>query len=262
MDTRDVAASAAPAGEPAPRTLLFGHRGSPRRALENTLASFDEAESEGADGIEFDVRLTQDGEAVVFHDADLVRGDRRVALAGLTIAEALAIDLRKGDLAGRMPTLRDVFLRYGGSLRYLVEIKSGPSPRLSLLEHRTTRLLESFALLGKSWVLSFSPDVLRRVAEICPSARTVLVYDGSAFRPQGRFWPDLPRGCRGIAPEAGLSSEPLFDAARREGLSSHVWSVNDPDLAARLGAWGATSVISDVPGLVRGAIPLAATALA
>ena len=235
-------------------TLLFGHRGAPRRALENTLASFDAAEAEGADGVELDVRLTQDGEAVVFHDADLLRGDRRVALAGLTLPEALEVEVRKGEHSGRIPTLRDVFLRFGGGIRYLVEMKSCPSPRPSLLEHRVARLVESFALLEKAWILSFSADSLRRLKEIYPAARTVLLFDGTAFRPEGRLWPDLPRGCDGIAPEAPLASERLIAEARAANLTTHVWTVNDPGLAARLAGWGATSVISDDPALVVGAV--------
>lgn len=251
MDAPDLPS---PAPLPSATPLLFGHRGSPRRALENTFASFDAAESEGADGIELDVRLTQDGEAVVYHDAELVRGDRRVALAGLTFPEALDVELRKGELTGRIHALRDVFLRFGGQLRYLVEIKPCPSPRPSLLEVRVARLLEAFALLEKAWVLSFSSDVLRRFKEICPASRTVLVFDGTAFRPEGRLWPDLPKGCDGIAPEVALVSEKLFADARASGLTTHVWTVNDPEQAARFASWGATSIVSDDPALVRDAV--------
>ena len=48
--------------------LIFGHRGSPTRAEENTLASFDEALRAGADGFETDLRLLSDYTAVLFHD--------------------------------------------------------------------------------------------------------------------------------------------------------------------------------------------------
>src|SRR5512140_1310162 len=92
---------------------VFGHRGSPRRALENTLESFDWAESEGADGFELDIRLTADGEAVVLHDADVLRGDRHQPLSGLSLLELREVPVRKGELSGSVPTLREVFLRYG-----------------------------------------------------------------------------------------------------------------------------------------------------
>jgi glycerophosphoryl diester phosphodiesterase len=48
--------------------LIFGHRGSPARFPENTLASFDEALRAGADGFETDLRLLSDNTAVLYHD--------------------------------------------------------------------------------------------------------------------------------------------------------------------------------------------------
>ena len=53
--------------------LIIGHRGASAVAPENTLAAFREAVAVGADGIEFDVRLTRDGVPVVIHDRDLRR---------------------------------------------------------------------------------------------------------------------------------------------------------------------------------------------
>jgi glycerophosphoryl diester phosphodiesterase len=57
----------------AARPLLYGHRGASALSLENTLGAFARARTDGADGIELDVRLTADGELAVFHDEDLVR---------------------------------------------------------------------------------------------------------------------------------------------------------------------------------------------
>ncbi|MDL1951300.1 glycerophosphodiester phosphodiesterase, partial [Acidobacteria bacterium ACD] len=83
---------------------VIGHRGSPRKALENTLASFDLAEADGADGVELDVRLTLDGEAVVLHDPELVRGDRRLPVGSLTVLDVKSAPARKGELEGEVPT--------------------------------------------------------------------------------------------------------------------------------------------------------------
>jgi glycerophosphoryl diester phosphodiesterase len=52
---------------------IFAHRGSAGTHLENTLISFTEALRVGADGIELDVQLSSDGEAVVIHDKKLNR---------------------------------------------------------------------------------------------------------------------------------------------------------------------------------------------
>ena len=62
-----------------PLPAILAHRGGAREAPENTLAAIAHARASGADGIELDLRLSGDGEAVVFHDADLQRlgGSRR-----------------------------------------------------------------------------------------------------------------------------------------------------------------------------------------
>jgi glycerophosphoryl diester phosphodiesterase len=232
-------------------TLVIGHRGSPRRAPENTFASFDAAEAEGADGFELDVRLTLDGEAVVHHDADVRSGDRRIPLASLTLLEVAALELPEGQ---RVPTLRSVFERYGRGGRFLVELKPCPTPRPGLLEFRVAALLSQFNLLARSHALSFSADMLRRLKELEPRIETCLNYDGSTYRPAGRLLPELPKGCRAIGPNVALAVPALLEEARTAELQVHVWTVNEPEAAAALARLGAASVISDVPGEVGPAI--------
>ena len=55
------------------RPLVYAHRGGAALRPENTIASFDYGLSLGADGLEFDVRLSRDGVVVVHHDATLER---------------------------------------------------------------------------------------------------------------------------------------------------------------------------------------------
>jgi glycerophosphoryl diester phosphodiesterase len=235
-------------------TRVVGHRGSPTKALENTHESFDRAEADGADGFELDVRLTLDGEAVVHHDADLVLAGRRVPMATVTIPELTELPVVRGEFRGFVPTLRDVFLRYGSTGRFLVELKPGPSPRPGLLEFRVAALIAQMHLFDRAVVLSFSSDMLRRVREIEPRIETCLNYDATARRPEGALWPDLPKGCGAIGPQAGLVTDELFARAKAEGLGVHCWTVNDPAFAAQLARLGAASVISDDVSLVGPAI--------
>lgn len=51
---------------------MCAHRGGSQEGVENTLATFKKAE-EIMDMIEMDVRLTKDGQVVVFHDDDFNR---------------------------------------------------------------------------------------------------------------------------------------------------------------------------------------------
>src|ERR1051325_10631886 len=69
--------------------LIFGHRGSPRRFRENTVASFEETLRAGADGFETDLRLLCDDTAVLFHDDEV----NDVACETLTSKELIADQL-------------------------------------------------------------------------------------------------------------------------------------------------------------------------
>ncbi len=239
---------------PFPPPLVIGHRGSPTFALENTLESFDRAEAGGANGIELDVRLSFEGEAVVFHDADVETSAGRGSIANLTLIELLALEVTKGPFTGRIPLLQDVFLRYGGAFTYLIELKTGPSPRHGLMEHRVVSLLRQFALTSKAWVLSFAPDILRRIYDLEPALKTVLLFDCAAYRPEGSLWPELPPGCRALAPHFSLVTEELAGAAREEGLELSCWTVNSVDMAKTLVEWGVSTLITDVPGEMRKAL--------
>jgi len=74
--------------------LIIAHRGASALAPENTFAAFKKALADGADGLEFDVRLTKDGEVIVFHDATLARlSDRKNLVSSLTLEELRKIDV-------------------------------------------------------------------------------------------------------------------------------------------------------------------------
>ena len=78
--------------------LIIGHRGSPFEALENSMAGFELAYQHGADGVEFDVQVTRDGQAVVMHDETL---DRTTLCAGevaeSTVEQLAACELQNGE---------------------------------------------------------------------------------------------------------------------------------------------------------------------
>ena len=53
--------------------LIIAHRGSSASAPENTIAAFELAWEQQADGVEGDFLLTKDGHIVCFHDKDTKR---------------------------------------------------------------------------------------------------------------------------------------------------------------------------------------------
>ena len=85
------------------KPLIIGHRGASAHAPENTLASFRLAAQQGADGIEFDVKRSQNGEVVIMHDASV---DRTTNGSGnvhqLPLNQLRQLDAGNGE---RVPTL-------------------------------------------------------------------------------------------------------------------------------------------------------------
>jgi glycerophosphoryl diester phosphodiesterase len=72
---------------------VIGHRGAASAAPENTLAGIRKAHELGARWIEFDVKLTKDGHAILFHDDRLERTtDGRGPVAATTLSEIRRLD--------------------------------------------------------------------------------------------------------------------------------------------------------------------------
>ena len=87
---------------------MLGHRGARLYAPENTLPAFDLALRHGADGFEFDVRLTRDRQTIICHDPKLNR---------LTVGRQTLRRLRESCKAvdEYAPSLDDVLDRYKDS---------------------------------------------------------------------------------------------------------------------------------------------------
>jgi hypothetical protein len=105
------------------------HRGSSEHAHENTLEAFRATFELGADGNEFDIRVTKDGVLVVFHDDMLDRlleayGD----VSDYTWAELQRFRFRNPGRFGpqcRIPTLVEVFdlhRKYGGLIHLDIKV--------------------------------------------------------------------------------------------------------------------------------------------
>ena len=130
------------------------HRGLWNRdgAPENSLASFQLA-CEAGYGIELDVQLTSDGEAIVFHDDDL---KRMTGVEG-RVRDRTAADLAELRLAGtdeHIPTLLETLALIGRRSMVHVELKT-PYGEVGPLEQRVHDVLIDHA--GPTCVIGFNP---------------------------------------------------------------------------------------------------------
>jgi len=130
------------------------HRGlwSPDGPPENSLAAFQAACAAGY-GIELDVQLSADGEAMVFHDDDL---QRMTGVAG-RIGDRTAADLAELRLNGSdegIPTLAETLALVGHRAMVHVELKT-PYGKVGPLEQRVHEILIDHS--GPVCVIGFNP---------------------------------------------------------------------------------------------------------
>jgi glycerophosphoryl diester phosphodiesterase len=158
--------------------LPFAHRGLHGAGrVENSRAAFDAAVAAGH-GIELDVQLSRDGEAMVFHDYQL---DRLTGLAGTVAArtsgELAAVSLIRTEET--IPTLREILQRIGSATPVLIELKA-PDRNVARLCLAVFRALEGHR--GPVGIMSFNPEVPRWFAAHAPKVLRGLVVSENGKR--------------------------------------------------------------------------------
>lgn len=148
------------------RDMRFAHRGLHGEGVsENSMTAFRLAVENGY-GIELDVRLSKDGELVVFHDSTLNRMtgvDARVNEK--TLAELSEIKLIGSGAGDTVPALCDVLKLVDGKIPLLVEIKEEEGS--TAVAEKTAEVLSSYN--GRFIIESFNPNALRVIKKRMPS---------------------------------------------------------------------------------------------
>jgi glycerophosphoryl diester phosphodiesterase len=260
LDNDADVSSLSPARRSPGRPLILAHRGGRALGPENTIPAFDLGLAAGADGLELDVHVAADGEAVVVHDATLDRTTdatgpvaARTAreLAAVNAALRCGVELERpwtGQRAG-IPTLREVLRRYP-SVPVVIEMKAASRGAAAAV----VRAVRDCGAEARVCIGSFSHEAVRAVRVLAPEIAT------SASQPETRWalygsWVGLPpwrpRYRAFQVPErAGghvVVSPRFLRAVHRAGAALQVWTVNDPQDMRRLLTWGVDGLITDCP---------------
>ena len=211
--------------------LIIGHRGASAVAPENTLTAFRSATLAGADGIEFDVRLSGDGVPVIIHDDTLYRTHRlRDRVADLSAAEL--------DELG-VPSLRELFeLMSDNELLLCLEIK-GSSAELA---ERCCGLVREFSFEERTIVECFDLNVLKLV-----ELKTAALFDSRIYTDQSLIDRALEVGASVLALHHRLAKAPLIERAKLAGLRVVVWTVDELAWVARARSLGIEALITNDP---------------
>ena len=165
------------------RPIIIGHRGIPTHITENTIPSFEEALKRGVEGIELDIRLTQDKKIVVFHDDNLLRlSGVNVDIKDLTYTEILTHTLKKEknqtfDVVA--PQLEDLLPVFNKSAVINIEIKSDSLFDSGDILNCLIRFLDNNNFDYKCIVSCFNPIMIWRMRRKRPQTITGLLYTKS-----------------------------------------------------------------------------------
>jgi glycerophosphoryl diester phosphodiesterase len=235
---------------------VIGHRGAAGCAPENTLASLRAAADGGAAWVEFDVRLSRDGQAVLFHDDRLERTTNGLG----RVADCDLEELKRLDAGGwfgprfrgeRIPTLVEAIATLGElGLGANVEIKADLG-REAETARVVTRILagEWPADLPAPLLSSFATEALAAARTTAPLvARALLV---TAIPPDWRRRLDA-LGCCALHCSARRFDRAAAGDVIARGIPLRCYTVNEERKARRLFAAGVESVFSDCPGALAG----------
>jgi glycerophosphoryl diester phosphodiesterase len=223
------------------QTKAIAHRGywNTEGAAQNSVASLRKAAEAGVYGSEFDVVITQDGIPLVNHD-DSIQGYRIE-----TTPYRLLKDLRLSN-GETLPTL-ERYLEEGKkmqAIRLILEIK----PQAEEANER--RLVQTVLAMVKEKELeervdyiSFSLFACKELIRLAPQARAA--YLGGDLPPA-----ELKKaGLTGLDyPYRALNENPdWIQKAKDAGLSTNVWTVNEPEMMKAFIEQGVDYITTDRP---------------
>lgn len=253
MKAKEMTSLSALQGEVWPLPRLLAHRGAGFLAPENTLKAFATVAAVGCFAVEFDVRLTLDGELVLSHDTEL----GRVIEGCGCIEELTAEELRKlkvRNLHRPDQSVADVcFLSealqacYSLGLAMNVELKP-VSGREAELAERVAVFLRKAKVDVPLLVSSFSTKCLVELRKRSPETPC-----GFLFEEPECDWLTAANAiqARTVHPHKDLVNPEMIETAHKHGLGVMAWTVDDVEEAKALIKIGADAICTNRPDILK-----------
>ena len=236
-----------------PQPIILGHRGASAHAPENTLAAFNLAIEQGADGIELDVKLSSDGYVVVIHDPTV---DRTTGVRGyvkdMTLEELKALDA--GSFFSdkfkdeKIPTLEEVFEAIGKKALINIELTNYTTRQDHLVES-VCMLVKRFGVQKNIFFSSFLGSNLSLSRSYLPSVPTGLLALPGILGAWHRSFGFAFGKYDALNPNLKNATQQQIYFVHRLKRRIFVWTVDDEDDMRRLFKWGVDGIITDDPKL-------------
>jgi len=233
---------------------IIAHRGASSYAPENTLAAFQKALDQEADGIELDVRLTKDNIPVICHDATINRtSNGKGFIHKLTLSE-----LKKYDFGSsfsrkyrkeRIPTLEETleFLQ-PSQITLHIEMKNGPIIPENL-EEKIVELVYRYDFEDRVVFSSFDHISLQRLVAIDPQAKIGLLLHVNLIH-LFDYIDNTGLNVKSIHSNHFYVTETMIEKAHKRNLQVNVYTVNNKGLARSYEQMGVDGLITNDPLLL------------
>ncbi|KIL42772.1 glycerophosphodiester phosphodiesterase [Jeotgalibacillus alimentarius] len=235
-------------------TTFYAHRGASTMCPENTMAAFRQALREKADGIEVDVQLSKDGEAVVIHDETVDRTTNGTgAVKDMTVLELKQLDAgswyNQACAGETLPLLEEVLKWIGRTeLKLNIELKTDREPYPGI-EQVVIDAVRRHELADRVVLSSFNLETLRRVRDISSSVSiAVLVWDNI----DGIVKCARHLGADAIHARPGFMHTAESLRAEAAGLPIRLYTVNEPEDLKGISLQFVDGVFTDSPARLRG----------
>lgn len=246
------------------RPLVIGHRGFPQFAPENTLPSFHLAKAAGADLIELDYHVTQDGAMIVSHDGTVDRttdatkrwGGSKIPITSKTLAELKQLDagswFNPPYPNTHLPTLEEALNEIQDGNVTLIERKAGSAAQcIELL--RQKNLINKVVVQAFDWdyIEDFHRQAPEQVIGVLGPTRLKDWNPTEAEKTLSKRWIDeaKKRGALLAVWNQAVTREAVA-YAHQQGLKVWVYTINDSATANKLLDLGVDGIITNNTSLI------------
>lgn len=232
----------------------WGHRGASAAFPENTLASFQAAMRDGAEGIESDVHVTVDDVVVMFHDPSLERTTGMKAVIRESkwngehgIHQARTLKAPRQAIPTFAQTVELLMEPDNRHVKFNVDVKVQNDPnRLFRLIHETISSQPDWETVLAPRILLglWHPKFIEPAKKHLPYIRRSHIGCSPAFAKQW-FWESCEAFSMSFCSLVTTEGESFRRDCQREGKSIMVWTVNVKEEMMQAVNWGVEAILTD-----------------
>ena len=228
------------------KNKVVAHRGAWRKkgVLQNSVRSFQNAVELGCQGSEMDVWLTADNKVVLSHDPHVY---------GLEVENITSLQLFQQTINEKdpVPSLQELLMavREQNVTHPVIEIKDSQKglERTLQLTDSVVNIVHRMKMQGYVEYISFNYEVLKRIRELDPTAKTLYLWEGK--KQLGDLIKDRISGID-YSYYAYRQDKNLVKNAKGMGLLTNVWTVNDAEEVLLYYQQGVDYITTDEPELL------------